>query len=84
MTTQRALGLDFGTTNTVIAWAQPHHPAEPVVFHFLASLLFAFRSALCFWNEGDEDAPKVLADAGPWAIERFLEVRGECRFIQSL
>ena len=84
MTSQRTLGLDFGTTNTVLAWAQPHHPAEPVVFHFLTSLLFAFRSALCFWNEGDEDAPKVLADAGPWAIERFLEVRGECRFIQSL
>ena len=41
----RSLGLDFGTTNTVVAWADRHHPAEPVVFHFLTSLLFAFRSA---------------------------------------
>jgi hypothetical chaperone protein len=80
----RALGLDFGTTNTVLAWAQAHHGAEPVVFHFLTSLLFAFRSALCFWNEGDEDHPSAVSDAGPWAIQRFIEHAGDCRFIQSL
>jgi hypothetical chaperone protein len=32
----------------------PHHPAEPIVFNFLTTRLFAFRSALCFWDEGDE------------------------------
>jgi hypothetical chaperone protein len=80
----RALGLDFGTTNTVFAWAQPHAPADAVVFRFLGSLLFAFRSALCFWDEGDEDAPVVRSEAGPWAIERFIELAGDCRFIQSL
>ncbi|MBC8022290.1 MAG: Hsp70 family protein [Burkholderiales bacterium] len=80
----RALGLDFGTTNTVVAWAHPHHPAEPVVFHFLTSLLFAFRSALCFWNEGDDDHPQAVSEAGPWAIQAFIEHAGDCRFIQSL
>ncbi len=80
----RSLGLDFGTTNTVLAWADTHRPAEPVVFHFLTSLLFAFRSALCFWDEGDETHPQVMSDAGPWAIERFVEHAGDCRFIQSL
>jgi hypothetical chaperone protein len=80
----RSLGLDFGTTNTVLSWAHAHHAAEPVVFHFLTSLLFAFRSALCFWNEGDDDHPHALSEAGPWAIQSFIEHAGECRFIQSL
>jgi len=80
----RALGLDFGTTNTVLSWAHAHAAADPVVFNFLSNRLFSFRSALAFWNEGDEDHPKVLSDAGPWAIQRFLELAGDCCFIQSL
>jgi hypothetical chaperone protein len=81
---RRALGLDFGTTNTVVSWAHRHAPADPVVFSFLSNRLFAFRSALTFWNEGDDDAPEVRSDAGPWAIQRFIELVGDCRFIQSL
>jgi hypothetical chaperone protein len=91
----KSLGLDFGTTNTVLSWAAPRSGrpvdgafatprAEPVVFHFLTSLLFAFRSALCFWDEGDETHPQVVAEAGPWAIQSFLEHASDCRFIQSL
>jgi len=80
----RSLGLDFGTTNTVASWAAPHHAAEPVVFNFLTTRLFAFRSALCFWDEGDETQPQVIAEAGPWAIQSFLEHAADCRFIQSL
>ena len=83
-TAPRSLGLDFGTTNTVLSWAHPHAPADPVVFKYLTSRLFSFRSALCFWNEGDEDNPRVRSEAGPWAIERFIELAGDCRFVQSL
>ncbi len=83
-TAPRSLGLDFGTTNTVLAWAHPHAPADPVVFKFLSNLLFAFRSAMCFWDEGDENHPVVRYEGGPWAIQRFIELSGECRFIQSL
>jgi hypothetical chaperone protein len=79
-----ALGLDFGTTNTVLSWAHAHRAADPIVFKFLTSRLFSFRSALCFWDEGDETHPDVRSEAGPWAIERFFEQSGECRFIQSL
>jgi hypothetical chaperone protein len=68
----------------VLSWAHPHAPADPVVFRFLSSLLFSFRSALCFWDEGDENHPRVMSEAGPWAIQRFMELSGECRFIQSL
>ena len=59
-------------------------PADPVVFSFLSNRLFSFRSALTFWNEGDDDAPEVRSDGGPWAIQRFIELAGDCRFIQSL
>jgi hypothetical chaperone protein len=80
----RSLGLDFGTTNTVLSWAHAHRAADPVMFQFLTSRLFSFRSALCFWDEGDESHPQVLSEAGPWAIQKFIEASGECRFIQSL
>ena len=80
----RSLGLDFGTTNTVLSWAQAHRAADPVMFQFLTSRLFSFRSALCFWDEGDESHPQVMSEAGPWAIQKFIEASGECRFIQSL
>ena len=81
---RRALGLDFGTTNTVLSWAAPHHAADPVVFRFMSLVLFSFRSALTFWDEGDENAPLVKSEAGPWAIQKFIEIAGDCRFIQSL
>ncbi len=80
----RALGLDFGTTNTVVAWAGAEAAAEPVEFRHHGAPVPSFRSALCFWNEGDDDLPQVRSDAGPWAIERFLEHAPDCRFIQSL
>lgn len=79
-----SLGLDFGTTNTVLAHATPQEAAAPVVFRHHAATLSAFRSALCFWDEGDEHAPHVMAEAGPWAIDHFMQAAGECRFIQSL
>jgi hypothetical chaperone protein len=68
----------------VLSWAHAHAPADPVVFNFLSNRLFSFRSALTFWNEGDDEHPKVFSDAGPWAIQRFIELAGDCRFIQSL
>jgi hypothetical chaperone protein len=80
----RSLGLDFGTTNTVVSWARPGARGVPVEFRFVSSLIQSFRSALCFWDEGDEIQPDVRSEAGPWAIQRFLELSGDCRFIQSL
>jgi hypothetical chaperone protein len=80
----RSLGLDFGTTNTVLAWAGEGEAAAPIAFRYAGAELCAFRSALCFWDEGDEHAPLVRSEAGPWAIEHFLEATSEVRFIQSL
>lgn len=81
---RRALGLDFGTTNTVLAWAGAGASAIPIAFDAPGGPQVPFRSALCWWNEGDDDHPRVAGDAGPWALERFMEHAGDCRFIQSL
>ena len=76
-----ALGLDFGTTNSVAAVARGgvsdllllETPAEPDA---------AFRSALCFWE--DEGARGgVAAEAGPWAIAEYLAFPQGSRFLQS-
>ncbi len=38
---------------------------------------------LCFWKDFDEDIRRHEVEAGPWAIDQFLELGGDCRFIQS-
>src|SRR5688572_21643619 len=84
MRRDRSLGLDFGTTNTVVAFADGAREAQPVAFRHEAGPFIAFRTALCFWDEGDEYQPAIHSEAGPWAIRHFLESSGDCRFIQSL
>ncbi|WP_242095765.1 Hsp70 family protein [Sphingomonas sp. CROZ-RG-20F-R02-07] len=77
-----ALGLDFGTTNTVAAVARggvaelvaltgPDGEPEPV-----------FRSALCFWQD-DDTRGGIAAEGGPWAIAEYLADPGSSRFLQS-
>lgn len=79
-----ALGFDFGTTNTVLAFTDAAGVARPVTYLAPEGDLTAFRSALTFWDEGEEGAHQVHWEAGPWAIRRFLEMSGDSRFIQSL
>ena len=79
------IGIDFGTTNSVVAVAgsdgQPHvlrfqAPGEPVT---------AFRSALSFQSHAADGArpPERIVEAGPWAIDAYVEDPLETRFIQS-
>jgi hypothetical chaperone protein len=73
-----ALGLDFGTTNSVVALAGDDPAPHLVEFAAPAETSAVFRSALCFW----EDAG-VHVEAGPWAIAEYLEYPEGSRFIQS-
>ena len=78
----KALGLDFGTTNTVAALGNADGSTQLVRFGSEASASAVFRSALCFWE--DERAWQGVAhEAGPWAIDEFLQSPLDCRFIQS-
>ncbi|MCJ2181628.1 Hsp70 family protein [Novosphingobium sp. 1949] len=78
----RTLGIDFGTTNSVLALASGETEADMVRFAAPGGTSSVFRTALCFWQE--EGVRGGLAhEAGPWAIEEFLEFPQGSRFIQS-
>jgi len=77
-----AIGLDFGTTNTVAALADGDGGSALIEFRSRQASGATFRSALCFWE--DSSAPGGIdSEAGPWAIEEFLETPSDCRFVQS-
>lgn len=89
-----SLGIDFGTTNTVLSLADESGPARLVKFPAPGSSfdgrvgdasdgeLFAFRSCLSFYAPAEHPSERMIA-AGPWAIEAYVEDPAETRFIQS-
>jgi hypothetical chaperone protein len=82
VTSPFSLGIDFGTTNTVVALAGPEGPAHLATFSAPEGELFAFRSCLSFHAPPERPGERAVA-AGPWAIEAYVEDPAETRFIQS-
>lgn len=78
----RTVGIDFGTTNSVIALCDAEGDARLVDFATPSEPDSVFRSALCFW-EGDTPGNHLAHEAGPWAIEEFLDFPQGSRFLQS-
>ncbi|MBI1407702.1 MAG: Hsp70 family protein [Caulobacter sp.] len=76
------LGIDFGTTNTVISITTGDGEARLIPFAHDDETLVAFRSALSFHAPADDESARIV-EAGPWAIETYLEEPLETRFIQS-
>jgi hypothetical chaperone protein len=77
-----AIGIDFGTTNTVVALAGADGEARLVSFPHDNEAVVAFRSALSFHARPDDPSERVV-EAGPWAIDAYVEEPLETRFIQS-
>jgi hypothetical chaperone protein len=77
-----SLGLDFGTTNTVATMVNVDGRVEAMHFRHDDTAFDAFRSVLCF-SEADGSGRRTNVTAGPWAIDKFVEQAGDCRFIQS-
>jgi hypothetical chaperone protein len=77
ISSRRAVGLDFGTTNTVAAIADGAAPR-------LVALPGGdvFRTALCFWHD-DAVRGGLAVEAGHAAIREYLEFPSDSRFIQS-
>ena len=76
------IGIDFGTTNTVVSWLDAERRAELVGFQTPTGPSAPFRSALAF-HEDPEDPRRRVVEAGPWAIDAFLFEPLETRLIQS-
>ncbi|CAN5366090.1 Hsp70 family protein [soil metagenome] len=77
-----ALGLDFGTTNSVVALGDGEGDSHLVTFVGKEATGEVFRSALCFWEE-ERGWNGVAYDAGPWAIAEYLQSPLDSRFVQS-
>jgi hypothetical chaperone protein len=78
-----SIGIDFGTTNSVIAIATPGGKVEPVTFLHDGRDNRIFPSTLCFWEERRDGALALQVESGPWAIATFLESAHPHRFLQS-
>jgi len=78
---RRSLGLDFGTTNTVVALGRDGASAL-IEFDAPSGPNAVFRSALCFWHE-DSVIGGLAHEAGPSAIAEYLEYPEDSRFLQS-
>lgn len=78
-----SIGIDFGTSNTVVAVADSHGNVEALTFEHGGESLKVFVTALCFWDERHGNGLRTQVEGGPWAIEQFLEGLDPHRFIQS-
>lgn len=72
-----AIGIDFGTTNSVVAMLRADGRCETLQ-HATGEV---FRSVLCFWTGNGGQARQA---AGPAAIEAYLEDPLESRLVMSL
>jgi len=75
-------GIDFGTTNSVVALADGGGGSALVDFAAPGGTAQVFRSALCFWQDAAMRGG-LGHEAGPWAIAEFLEYPQGNRFLQS-
>src|SRR6201998_3962110 len=78
-----SIGIDFGTTNTVIAVARPGERVRAVAFRDDRELSDLYRSVLCF-ERLSASRHDIRAQAGSKAIRAYLGSIYETRFIQSL
>ena len=78
------IGVDFGTTNTVVSLLRPDGTAHTVRHRFGTAELDVVRSLLCFWNEGAGNHLALRNAVGPAAIEAYLDDPLESRLMMSL
>lgn len=78
-----SIGIDFGTSNTVVAIADSTGRVEALTFEHGGKALKVYVTALCFWDERHGNGLRTQVEGGPWAIEQFLDGLTAHRFIQS-
>ncbi|MTI00026.1 Hsp70 family protein [Roseibium sp. RKSG952] len=76
-----SLGLDFGTSNTVVVSGDDPADLQTVAFG-TEETAASLPTVLCFLDRGP--AKKPHPEVGPWAIQQFLNSLDDVRFIQSL
>lgn len=82
--TTAAIGIDFGTTNSVVALADADGSVTTRSFVTKQGAVDAYRSALMFWREGRPPQASIVHVSGPDALDMALGMTTEHRFLQSL
>lgn len=80
----RALGLDFGTTNTVLALSENGNTTNSMSFTSSAGTTDSMRTALSFMKDAQLGAQALKVEAGQAAIRQFIDNPGDARFLQSI
>jgi hypothetical chaperone protein len=80
----RTLGLDFGTTNTVMALSDDQMSSHSISYTSSAGTSDSMRTALSFMKDKKLGAAALHVEAGHAAIHQFIENPGDCRFLQSI
>ena len=80
----RSIGIDFGTTNTVISAVDASGSVHTVPVDYNNEMLKTFYSALCFWQERGASGLITRVETGPWAIEKYSDLTDAFRFLQSI
>jgi hypothetical chaperone protein len=79
-----SLGIDFGTTNSSIAFTCGSGEVELVSFPAGAATTESFRSVLYLEQQRHASRTQIKGFTGPQAIEHYLRAEHKGRLIQSL
>jgi hypothetical chaperone protein len=78
------IGIDFGTTNSVVAILQPDGSVQTTRYAVGTAELDVFRTLLCFWTEHGQGRSGLRHAAGPFAVEAYLDDPLDYRLIMSM
>ena len=79
-----AIGIDFGTTNSSIAWIDGSNEVQLAKFPYLGSLTDSYRSLLYLQQVKEGGVNTLKSWTGPEGIEHYLSAETTGRLIQSL
>jgi hypothetical chaperone protein len=79
-----AIGIDFGTTNSSIAFAGRSDDVQLATFPYLGGVTDAYRSLLYLQQVKDGGVNALKSWTGPEGIEHYLSADVKGRLIQSL
>jgi hypothetical chaperone protein len=83
-TRKGAIGIDFGTTNSSIAYASNSDEVQLAKFPYLGDMTESYRSLLYLQQVKEGGAKTLKSWTGPEAIEHYLSADSKGRLLQSL
>jgi len=80
----RQIGIDFGTTNSVVAELLPDGSVRTARFPLGDEIFDVFRTVLCFWQDHSKGRVHLHHAAGPYGVEAYMDDPLEARLIMSM